>query len=153
MNTGVCPKEATYGLASTTWTGSSLRLVKRATFGEPGSRGCEAWDPEQYVMRRALLGETVPLLRHLGPTRVRAPNDTLIGSSAFAGFTLVTNEHKTDRPRYMRNNKPHLMPCISTRPKLTVSCRQSPVNKYQLSTVTNRPERRDAVNRAWWLLW
>ena len=40
----------------------------------------------------------------LGPSRVHVPNGSSIGSSVFAGFTLVTNR-LADRPRYTCSNR------------------------------------------------
>jgi len=53
----------------------------------------------------------------LGPTQVHVANGISIGSSVFAGLKVATNRHThTDRPRYSRSNKPHLMLCTAMRP-------------------------------------
>jgi len=49
-------------------------------------------------------------------SRVHTPNGTSIGSSVFGRLTVVTKiqtDTQTNRPRYVCNSRPHLVPCIA----------------------------------------
>jgi len=55
-----------------------------------------------------------PHLWFLGPTRAQFPNGNQIGLSVFAVFAVVTNRQR-HRPRYIGNNRPHLLLSIAMR--------------------------------------
>jgi len=57
-----------------------------------------------------------------GPVESTSQNNISIGSSVFVGFSVVsdatTEKHRhADGPRYVCNNRPHLMPCVAMRLK------------------------------------